>query len=64
MSERDYDFSKLASTYDDGFAGKASKRFYNLLLQEIDIFENAKVLDIGCGTGFFLNKLSPHTTDS
>ena len=55
---KDFDFSKLAATYDDGAAGKASKRFYNLLLREVELCPNAKVLDVGCGTGALLKKLS------
>lgn len=53
----DFDFSKRADKYDDGFEGKASRRFYKLLLKEIALKPDARVLDVGCGTGALLNKL-------
>ena len=55
---RDYDFSKRASSYDEGFEGKASKKFYNLLLREIELSPGMVVLDSGCGTGALLSKLA------
>ena len=58
---KDFDFSKFAATYDDGTMGKASKRFYNLLLREAEIEPGAKVLDVGCGTGTVLKSLSCKT---
>lgn len=57
----DFDFSKFAAAYDDGTMGKASKRFYNLLLREVEIELGAKVLDVGCGTGTILKSLSCKT---
>ncbi len=56
--KKDFDFSKLAASYDDGTAGKASQRFYNLLLREVELKPGAKVLDVGCGTGAFLRRLA------
>ena len=52
MSEiKDYKFDKRASSYDDGFEGKVSGRFYRLLLREVVLHPDACVLDVGCGTG-------------
>ena len=55
---KDVSFSKLASSYDEGAAGKASQKFYKLLLREIDLQLGAKVLDVGCGTGALLKRLA------
>ena len=56
--KKDFKFDKMAAVYDDVLAGKGSKRFYNLLLREIALTSGAAVLDVGCGTGAFLKKLS------
>lgn len=55
---KDMDFSKRASKYDDGFEGRASRKFYNLLLREIEPQAGAVVLDVGCGTGTILKGLA------
>jgi len=55
---KDYNFAKRASAYDDGFEGKASRKFYNLLLREIKVSPGMALLDTGCGTGALLSKLS------
>jgi ubiquinone/menaquinone biosynthesis C-methylase UbiE len=56
--EKDFKFDKKAATYDEGFAGKASRKFYNLILREIEAEQGAAVLDVGCGTGALLNKIA------
>jgi len=55
---RDIDFSKRAAVYDSGIMGKGSQRFYNLLLREVEVLPGAVVLDVGCGTGTILKRLS------
>ena len=55
---KDYNFSKRASAYDEGFEGKASKKFYNLLLREVELNPGMVVLDSGCGTGALLSKFA------
>jgi ubiquinone/menaquinone biosynthesis C-methylase UbiE len=55
--EKGMKFDKLASSYDKGFAGKLSKRFYDLLLSQVELMEGAVVLDVGCGTGAVLEKM-------
>ena len=54
----DFNFAKRASVYDEGFEGKASRKFYNLLLREVALSPGMAVLDFGCGTGILLNSLS------
>lgn len=58
---KDFKFDKRAAAYDDGFEGSLSKRFYNLLLDRIDVGQGAAVLDVGCGTGTILKKLAERT---
>ena len=56
--KKDFKFDGMAAVYDDGLPGRGSKRFYDLLLREIALTKGAAVLDVGCGTGAFLKKLS------
>jgi ubiquinone/menaquinone biosynthesis C-methylase UbiE len=55
---KDFDFSKRAVSYDNGVEGKASQRFYNLLLHEVVLQPGAKLLDVGCGTGALLHRFA------
>jgi len=55
---KDFSFEKFVTSYDSGIAGKASRKFYNLILREIEIQHSATVLDVGCGTGTFLKIIS------
>jgi ubiquinone/menaquinone biosynthesis C-methylase UbiE len=57
-NKKDFKFDKMASTYDDGFAGKFSRKFYNALLSCLDLKPSSKVLDVGCGTGYLLRKMA------
>jgi ubiquinone/menaquinone biosynthesis C-methylase UbiE len=59
--EKDVSFAKLATSYDKGIAGKASNRFYNLLMREFELVPAGNVLDVGCGTGEILHRLSKLT---
>jgi ubiquinone/menaquinone biosynthesis C-methylase UbiE len=56
--EKDFKFDKRATSYDDGFEGKLSRRFYNLLIQNVEFIEGMNLLDVGCGTGTLLKKFS------
>lgn len=56
--KKDFKFEKLAENYDDNFEGKLSKKFYNLITSNIKMNDGCKILDVGCGTGTILNRLS------
>ena len=55
--QKDFDFSKRAVSYDEGYAGRLSQRFYNLLQSEVKLDEGMRILDVGCGTGALLKRL-------
>lgn len=52
------EFDKYAKTYDEGFMGKGSARFYKDLIQALEIKDGDAVLDVGCGTGTVLDYVS------
>lgn len=56
--EKEFNFGKRAEQYDGGFEGRYSKKFYTALLSQIKPITAAKVLDVGCGTGYLLKKIS------
>lgn len=56
--QKDFKFNKRASAYDDGFEGKASRKFYQSLLKQVKLSPNDNVLDVGCGTGALLTKMA------
>jgi ubiquinone/menaquinone biosynthesis C-methylase UbiE len=58
---KDIKFDKIAATYDEGIEGKISKKFYKLLLKQIEPCQGATILDVGCGTGTILKNLSAYT---
>ena len=44
--------------YHAGFIGQSGDEFANYLINESGVNEQSKVVDFGCGTGFFVNKLN------
>ena len=54
---KDFDFDKRASRYDRSM-GKGVRRFYALLIEQVELFPGADVLDVGCGTGALLRKMA------
>lgn len=57
-NKKDFKFDKRAEKYDEGFEGKFSEKFYNLVVNNITITNEMYVLDVGCGTGTILKRLS------
>lgn len=56
--KKDFKFDARADRYDVEFEGKLSKKFYNLVIKNVKIFDGFHVLDAGCGTGTILRRLS------
>ena len=54
---KDFDFDSKASRYDSSM-GKGVRRFYSLLVSQVELFQGAAVLDVGCGTGALLRKMA------
>ena len=57
-NKKDFKFDKMASSYDDGYAGKFSQKLYHMLLSRLDLKPRQRVLDAGCGTGNLLRKMA------
>lgn len=57
-AEKDFDFSKRAEKYDEGFEGRLSQKFYAAILSQVKLESMNNVLDVGCGTGYLLKKLA------
>lgn len=57
-NKKDIKFDKMATEYDEGIEGKLSKKFYGLVTENVELTENCKVLDVGCGTGTILKRLN------
>ena len=55
---KDFSFRKRAASYDEGFEGRMSQKFYNLVLQSVELFDGCYVLDVGCGTGALLKRMA------
>ena len=59
MSEkRDFKFDKKAEKYDDSYEGKLSEKFYTLVTGNVELTDGMEVLEMGCGTGTILHRLS------
>ena len=56
-AKKEVRFGNRADKYDNGFEGKFSIKFYQLLLQSINIPSNSKILDAACGTGELLKQM-------
>ncbi|MDR2888561.1 MAG: class I SAM-dependent methyltransferase [Lachnospiraceae bacterium] len=61
-SQKDFKFDKRAASYDSGFEGKLSSKFYNALLSQVKLQDGFSVLDVGCGTGYVLRKMASSTS--
>lgn len=56
--KKDFSFEKRAPKYDNGFEGKFLAKFYKLLLKAVKLEQESAVLDVGCGTGTLLKRIS------
>ncbi|MBD5547025.1 MAG: class I SAM-dependent methyltransferase [Lachnospiraceae bacterium] len=56
--KHDFKFDVRASVYDEQFEGKFSERVYRLVTETIELSPGDKILDVGCGTGTILRRLS------
>lgn len=56
--KRDFRFDRRAERYDEGLEGRTSQKFYDLVTENVALSEGMQVLDIGCGTGTILHRLS------
>lgn len=56
--KKDFKFDKRAEKYDEGFEGKVSGKLYSLITTHVDLREGYRILDVGCGTGTLLKRLS------
>ena len=54
-------FDKYADSYDAGWKGTKSARFYDDLIREVEINTGDSVLDVGCGTGTVLSYIASKT---
>ena len=57
-NKEDFKFDKRADKYDEGFEGKSSKKFYDLVTTNVELAAGMNVLDAGCGTGTILRRLA------
>jgi ubiquinone/menaquinone biosynthesis C-methylase UbiE len=55
--EKDMNFNRHAAIYDAAF-GRASERFYRMLLEQVELTPGAAVLDAACGTGEVLRRMA------
>ncbi|MBN2099242.1 MAG: class I SAM-dependent methyltransferase [Dehalococcoidia bacterium] len=59
---REY-FDKTASTYDSRFDGRIAACFHDTVLEKLVGMGRRSVLDIGCGTGVMLSRISAMSPD-
>ena len=57
VDKKDMNFNNAAAKYDN-LGGRLSRRFYRLLLEQVDLTQDMSVLDVGCGTGTILRAMS------
>ena len=55
--QKDMNFDRLAINYDSSMA-RNTRKFYKLLLSQVELAKGAAVLDIACGTGTILRRMA------
>lgn len=58
IEKRDFRFDNKAEKYDESYEGRLSEKFYRLLSENVELSKGMKILEMGCGTGTILNRLS------
>jgi len=56
-TQKDMNFDKMAVRYDYSM-GRNSRKFYRLLLAQVELKQGANVIDVGCGTGTILRYMA------
>ena len=56
-NKKEVSFGKRADKYDRGFEGRLSNKFYNTLLDFVQITPKSRILDAACGTGEILKRM-------
>ena len=56
--KKDFKFDKKAEKYDDSYEGKLSEKFYTLVNENVQLTDGMTILEMGCGTGTILHRLS------
>jgi ubiquinone/menaquinone biosynthesis C-methylase UbiE len=56
-SKRKVIFGKRANKYDRGFEGRFLNKFYNTLIDFVQVTPKSKILDVACGTGEILKRM-------
>lgn len=56
-------FDRIATKYENHFYGKLSRMLYNNIAQKTEKFKKELILDLGCGTGFFLEILKDYKSE-
>lgn len=56
-SKKEISFGKRANKYDGGFEGRFLNKFYNTLMDFVQVAPKARILDVACGTGEILKRM-------
>lgn len=57
-SKSEVRFGKRANKYDKGFEGRFLNKFYNTLIDFVQVTSKTKMLDVACGTGEILKRMN------
>ena len=57
-SKNEVRFGKRANKYDKGFEGRFLNKFYNTLINFVQVTPKSRMLDVACGTGEILKRMN------